>query len=144
VEMIVDYFEAWSQCRSGATEERHKVCIWIGCALKNVRLPIRLIQSWSFESRGMLLIRCLIPRKRKSQIQFLNFSLRNPIGKLIFNEKRLQELRILSIIQNSKQLENTTFRKLDLFPSSGDRKETPTLLGPLERANLNHWFSHNN
>jgi hypothetical protein len=29
-------------------------------------------------------------------------------------------------------LENATFRKLDLFPSSGDGKETPTLLGPLE------------
>jgi hypothetical protein len=31
---------------------------------------------------------------------------------------------------------NTTFRKLDLFPSSG--KKTPTQLGPLERANVNH------
>jgi hypothetical protein len=36
-------------------------------------------------------------------------------------------------------LENTTFRKLDLFPSSGEGRETPTLLGPLERANLNQW-----
>jgi hypothetical protein len=35
-------------------------------------------------------------------------------------------------------LENTTFRKLDLFPSSGEGGEkTPTQLGPLERANLN-------
>jgi hypothetical protein len=33
-----------------------------------------------------------------------------------------------------------TFRKLDLFPSSGKRVEkTPTQLGPLERANLNYW-----
>jgi hypothetical protein len=30
------------------------------------------------------------------------------------------------------------FRRLDLFPSSGER-ETPTLSGHLERANLNHW-----
>jgi hypothetical protein len=29
------------------------------------------------------------------------------------------------------------FRKLDHFPSSGEGWETPTLLGPLERANLN-------
>jgi hypothetical protein len=36
-------------------------------------------------------------------------------------------------------LKNTTFRKLDLFPSSGWGGGTPTLLGPLERANLNHW-----
>jgi hypothetical protein len=27
------------------------------------------------------------------------------------------------------------FRKLDLFPSSGEGRETPTLMGPLERAN---------
>jgi hypothetical protein len=30
------------------------------------------------------------------------------------------------------------FQKLDMFPSSGEG-ETPTLLGPLEGANLNHW-----
>jgi hypothetical protein len=28
------------------------------------------------------------------------------------------------------KLEHTTFRKLYLFPSSGERGETPTLLGP--------------
>jgi hypothetical protein len=27
---------------------------------------------------------------------------------------------------------------MDLFPSSGKEKKTPTLFGPLERANLNH------
>jgi hypothetical protein len=26
--------------------------------------------------------------------------------------------------------------KMDLFPSSGERRETPIMLGPLERANL--------
>jgi hypothetical protein len=31
-----------------------------------------------------------------------------------------------------KIIENTTFRKLDLFPSSGEGKEAPALLGPLE------------
>jgi hypothetical protein len=31
--------------------------------------------------------------------------------------------------------------KRDLFPSSGEGRKTPTLLGPLERANLNHWVS---
>jgi hypothetical protein len=31
---------------------------------------------------------------------------------------------------------NTSFRKLDVFRSSGDGKKTPTLLGPLERTNL--------
>jgi hypothetical protein len=35
--------------------------------------------------------------------------------------------------------ENRTFRKLDLFPSSDKGTETPTLLGPFEKANLNHW-----
>jgi hypothetical protein len=27
---------------------------------------------------------------------------------------------------------------MDLFPCSGEGKEKPTLLGPLERANINH------
>jgi hypothetical protein len=31
-----------------------------------------------------------------------------------------------------------TFRKLDLLPSSGEG-EGEHLLGPLDRANLNHW-----
>jgi hypothetical protein len=35
---------------------------------------------------------------------------------------------------------NTTFRKLDPFPSSGEEGEkTPTQLNPLESANLNRW-----
>jgi hypothetical protein len=33
---------------------------------------------------------------------------------------------------------NTTFRKLDLFLSSGEGRETFTVLGHLEGANLNH------
>jgi hypothetical protein len=45
-------------------------------------------------------------------------------------------LWILYITRNSKQLENRTFRELDLFPSSGEGMETATLLGPLERTNL--------
>jgi hypothetical protein len=36
------------------------------------------------------------------------------------------------------KLENTAFRKLDLFRSLGEGGETPTLLGPLGRANLSH------
>jgi hypothetical protein len=31
------------------------------------------------------------------------------------------------------------FRKLDVFPFSGEEWETPTLLGPVEKANLNKW-----
>jgi hypothetical protein len=37
-------------------------------------------------------------------------------------------------------LEKTAFLKLDEFPSSFEAGETPTPLGPLERANLNHMF----
>jgi hypothetical protein len=36
-------------------------------------------------------------------------------------------------------LENTTFRKMDLFPFSDEGGGEVTQLGPLERANLNHW-----
>jgi hypothetical protein len=35
-------------------------------------------------------------------------------------------------------IDNTTFRKLDLFPSS-DEWKTPNLLCPLKRADVNHW-----
>jgi hypothetical protein len=45
----------------------------------------------------------------------------------------------LFIVQYSKKLENTAFRKLDVFPSSGrGGGRTPSQLGPTERANLNH------
>jgi hypothetical protein len=33
-------------------------------------------------------------------------------------------------------LENTAFRRLNLFPSSGGGTETPTLLGPLELISI--------
>jgi hypothetical protein len=36
-----------------------------------------------------------------------------------------------SIVRNCTYLENTTYGKLDLFPSSGERREIPTLLAPL-------------
>jgi hypothetical protein len=45
----------------------------------------------------------------------------------------------LPIIRYSEGLKNTAFRKLDLFPPSGEGGKTPTLLGPLERVNFNHW-----
>jgi hypothetical protein len=38
-------------------------------------------------------------------------------------------------------LENTTFRKKDLFPSSGEGK-VPTVLGPFEGANFNQWITY--
>jgi hypothetical protein len=36
---------------------------------------------------------------------------------------------------------NTAFRKLDLFPNAREGRQTPTLLGPLESAKLDHWTS---
>jgi hypothetical protein len=39
---------------------------------------------------------------------------------------------------------NTTFRKLDLFPSSVQRTETLILLGPLKRGDPNQWFNVRN
>jgi hypothetical protein len=38
--------------------------------------------------------------------------------------------------QEFEKQEDTTFRKLDVFPSSGVGEKMPTLLGPLEIANL--------
>jgi hypothetical protein len=37
---------------------------------------------------------------------------------------------------------NTTFRKLDLFPSLVEGRETATVLDSAERTNLNHWATH--
>jgi hypothetical protein len=34
------------------------------------------------------------------------------------------------------------FRKLDPFPPSGDGRNKPTPLSPLERVNPSHWKSH--
>jgi hypothetical protein len=45
------------------------------------------------------------------------------------------------LFTSSGILGNTTFRKLDLFPSSGEGGGEDTYsVGPLERANLNHWI----
>jgi hypothetical protein len=44
----------------------------------------------------------------------------------------------LFIVRNFNKLENKTLQKLDLLQSSDEEKETPTLLGVLERVNLKH------
>jgi hypothetical protein len=44
----------------------------------------------------------------------------------------------LCLLSEFYKRENAIFRKLDLYSSSGEGKETPILLGPLERTNLNH------
>jgi hypothetical protein len=41
----------------------------------------------------------------------------------------------VSRIPELGNMENIEFPKLDMLPSSGDGKGTPTLLGPLERSN---------
>jgi hypothetical protein len=53
----------------------------------------------------------------------------------------LLALWTLPIVRNYKY-QKTAFRKVDLFPSSVEGRETPALLGPLERTNLNHWTSY--
>jgi hypothetical protein len=63
------------------------------------------------------------------------------------NINNVYPLRIIVFLNSAHRLEfymleNTPFRKLDLFLPSGEGRETPTLLGPLERANLNHWTTH--
>jgi hypothetical protein len=55
------------------------------------------------------------------------------------NALGITELYTLFIVRNCNQLENTTFRKLDLFSPSSEGKMTPTLLGHLEWGNLNRW-----
>jgi hypothetical protein len=51
-------------------------------------------------------------------------NMRQPSEKLVL---------LMLIVQNSKQIENTMFLKIDWFPYSGEWRKTPTLLGPLEK-----------
>jgi hypothetical protein len=45
-------------------------------------------------------------------------------------------MTLIAILWNSKQLENSTFRECGLVPPIGGVRETPKLLGLLERDNL--------
>jgi hypothetical protein len=45
----------------------------------------------------------------------------------------------LSVVGNSKLVENTLFRKLGMFLSSGERRKVPTQLSPSESGNLSDW-----
>jgi hypothetical protein len=62
------------------------------------------------------------------------------LWEIIYMHSELLSFWTSSIVQYSK---NATFRKLDLFPSTGQEGKTPSQLGPLERANLNHWTFQN-
>jgi hypothetical protein len=42
--------------------------------------------------------------------------------------------RIAGFFNFVQKLENTTFRELDLFPSSGEEGKTSIKLGPLEKS----------
>jgi hypothetical protein len=59
---------------------------------------------------------------------------------IVSKQHVLAELFGFGIFPSSGILQNTTFRKVDLFRLQVKVEEkTPTQLGPLERANLNHW-----
>jgi hypothetical protein len=45
------------------------------------------------------------------------------------NDSEWLGLKILLVVRNSNKLGNTTFRKLDLFPFSGEERERPNLSG---------------
>jgi hypothetical protein len=52
---------------------------------------------------------------------------------------RITGVVAFSVVQNSKELENTKFRNWMCFASSERGRKTPTVLGPLEAANLSYW-----
>jgi hypothetical protein len=56
----------------------------------------------------------------------------------VAQQPKLLRVYCLPLLKHSEKLEKM-FRKVDLFPSPGEGKETSTLLGPLENTNLNHW-----
>jgi hypothetical protein len=82
----------------------------------------------------------IICRRQKHEV----VSMQNPL----FFDRLERILTMVYVVQNSQNFsglflwscisKNTTFRKLDLFPSSGEGGgEAPTQLGPLQRPNLN-------
>jgi hypothetical protein len=65
--------------------------------------------------------------------------------KYIVNRRIDSELlRFLGFVHRpySKKIENITFRKLELLPSSGEGEKAPTLLDLIEKANLNNWRAY--
>jgi hypothetical protein len=48
---------------------------------------------------------------------------------------------VMDLVRRPLFFKSTTFRTLDLFPSSGKKKLAPTLLRPLETSSLSHWTS---
>jgi hypothetical protein len=63
---------------------------------------------------------------------------RNCKRTVLSTEKRLTSTMPELYVSNKNLEEMITFRKEGLYPSSGEGRGTPTVLGPLERANLNH------
>jgi hypothetical protein len=52
-----------------------------------------------------------------------------------------QNYWVFGLFPSSDILENSTFRKLDLFPSSGEGGgEDISSVGLLRKTNLNHWI----
>jgi hypothetical protein len=49
---------------------------------------------------------------------------------------------VSALCPTSGIMKNTMFWKLGVFPSSGEIWKTPTLLDPLERANITHWTTY--
>jgi hypothetical protein len=67
-----------------------------------------------------------------NEISYLKFQ--SMFSPAILNEGRLTKWQVCSGITGFLE----TLRKLDLFPSSCDGRETTTPLGPIKGANLNH------
>jgi hypothetical protein len=117
-----------------------------GCSRRSKIRSQRSTQrrAWTVPPSGMK--RCVVI-KNKIQGHFgvtycLHLQGRTPSHVTARKKHASSELQFLSLCLSSGILEtrkNTEFRKLDLFLSSGEEGRTPTLLGPLERANLNHW-----
>jgi hypothetical protein len=54
-------------------------------------------------------------------------------------QPEVQGFWTMTIVGYSKKIENTAFRKLDVFPSSGEGERETYSVGSLRKNNLNHW-----
>jgi hypothetical protein len=92
---------------------------------------------WNYWKNRLIFLKCLMLLILKNLMNTPRFW---RVLMLVYNTQLLG-FWTFSIVWYSRNIKDTTFPKLDLFPSSGGGGggETPTPLGPLKRANLNHW-----
>jgi hypothetical protein len=101
----------------------------------NFRFVVKINVKYKYDFRSSQLNITRNLHEVRIEIRFYN------VQTMVYNTQNYWGFWTLSIFRYSEKIENTKFRKLNLFPSS-DEGQTPTLFSPSETASLNHWTTH--